>query len=98
MNNNAKKTLSAERTAAFTYIIISNNTRDFWREIGNLGIHKKRKSGISMEVVDYSGYVLYENNSVLSEWKNDYQQLFRLSSNESKLCKTTAGQKFCSIC
>ena len=49
-----------------------HNTRDFWREIGKLGIQNKRSRRIPMEVVDPQGEISSDTNTVISRWKNDF--------------------------
>ena len=51
------------------------NPREFWTEIGNLGISNDRNSHIPFEVVDQDG-IKTDRNSVLGKWKSDYEQLY----------------------
>ncbi|MEW8545344.1 MAG: reverse transcriptase family protein, partial [Candidatus Thiodiazotropha sp.] len=58
-----------------------HNTRDFWREIGKLGIQNERKTGIPMEVIDSSGNVSADCDTVINRWKSDYEELFSESND-----------------
>lgn len=58
-------------------------TRDFWREIGKLGIQNERKAGIPMEVIDTSGNISVDSDTVIGRWKSDYERLFSESTDSS---------------
>lgn len=81
MNKKAKKHYQLSEQQRLLNLQCEHNTRDFWKEIGKLGIHNERKMGIPMEVVDASGNVSNDTGLVISRWKNDYEQLFDNSVN-----------------
>ena len=53
---------------------VKNNPREFWKVLKNLGPHKKLN--IPFEVYDNDNNVVYDKNSVLNKWKNDYAKLY----------------------
>ena len=61
----------------------SHNTRDFWREIGKIGIQNEPKGRIPMKVVDSDGNVSSVMETVISNWKTDYEQLFWESTSNT---------------
>ena len=76
---------------------------DFWNKINNLG--PKKSSIIPMEILTENGLVIRDTNSVLLTWKNDFQGLFRLNSENNfddiflETCKayvTFYEEKMCS--
>ncbi|CAC5418534.1 unnamed protein product [Mytilus coruscus] len=66
-----------------------NNTRDFWKKIGKLGIANDRRSSIPMEVLTSEGNVCKDVNTVYDKWKRKYEHLFNVTDckyNEEFLC------------
>ena len=47
-------------------------TRNFWKYIGKIGMQNDRKPSITMEIVDSNGHVSTKTEEVLSRWKADY--------------------------
>ncbi|CAG2244978.1 unnamed protein product [Mytilus edulis] len=52
------------------------NSRDFWKQIGKIGISNDRRDQIPWEVIDDNGEVTTDKECVLQKWKTDYQTLF----------------------
>ena len=52
-----------------------DNPREFWNEIGKLGMSDDRKSRIPFAVLDHDG-IKTDKNSVLGKWKLEYEQLY----------------------
>ncbi|CAC5413951.1 unnamed protein product [Mytilus coruscus] len=52
------------------------NSRDFWKQIGKIGISNDRRDQIPWEVIDDTGEVITDKECVLQKWKTDYQTLF----------------------
>ncbi|CAG2223364.1 unnamed protein product [Mytilus edulis] len=52
------------------------NSRDFWKQIGKIGISNDRRDQIPWEVIDDNGEVTTDKERVLQKWKTDYQTLF----------------------
>ena len=51
------------------------NSRDFWRDIGKIGIGNDRKPVIPLEVTDDCGTVIRDTKLVLDKWRTDYGSL-----------------------
>ena len=81
MNKKAKRAYQLGEQQRLLELHTSHNTRDFWREIGKIGIQNERKGRIPMEVVDSDGNLSSNTETVISRWKNDFEQLFAESSN-----------------
>ncbi len=52
-----------------------NQTSDFWRKIGTLGINKRENRHIPWEIVRTDGSISSCRAEVLERWKVDYEQL-----------------------
>ncbi|CAG2208271.1 unnamed protein product [Mytilus edulis] len=66
-----------------------NNTRDFWKKIGKLGIANDRRSSIPMEVLTSEGNVCKDIKTVYDTWKSKYEHLFNVTDckyDEDFLC------------
>ncbi|CAG2232789.1 unnamed protein product [Mytilus edulis] len=66
-----------------------NNTRDFWKKIGKLGIANDRRSSIPMEVLTSEGNVCKDIKTVYDTWKCKYEHLFNVTDckyDEDFLC------------
>ena len=81
MNKKAKRAYQLGEQQRLLDLHTSHNTRDFWREIGKIGIQNERKGRIPMEVVDSDGNLSSNTETVISRWKNDFEQLFAESTN-----------------
>ena len=57
------------------------NSREFWREIGKIGIQNDRKNFIPMEVVDSSGNISTNVDTVISKETNEHERLFSISND-----------------
>ena len=53
----------------------TENPREFWTEIGKIGMANDRKSRIPFEVSDQDG-IKTDRDSVLGKWKSDYEHLY----------------------
>jgi hypothetical protein len=60
----------------------SNNPKEFWRNIGNLGIAQERANSIPMEVVN-DGKVISDIYNVLFKWKNDFEHLLNSGASDT---------------
>ncbi|CAG2254192.1 unnamed protein product [Mytilus edulis] len=59
-----------------------NNTRDFWKKIGKLGIANDRRSSIPMEVLTSEGNVCKDIKTVYDTWKCKYEHLFNVTDSK----------------
>ncbi len=53
----------------------TNNPREFWNELNNLGPRKKTQ--IPMEVYDSESNITNNTNTVLNTWKSEFNELFK---------------------
>ncbi|CAC5405420.1 unnamed protein product [Mytilus coruscus] len=53
-----------------------SSLRDFWKQIGIIGISNDRRDPIPWEVIDDNGEVITKNDCVLQKWRTVYQTLF----------------------
>ena len=81
MNKKAKKKYQVGEQTRLLNLKNGNNTREFWREIGKLGIQYELKTVIPMEVKDSNGHVSTHTDDVMDTWKNYFVNLF---SNSTK--------------
>ena len=58
----------------------TENPREFWTEIGKIGMANDRKSRIPFEVSDQDG-IKTDRDSVLGKWKSDYEHLYNQRTN-----------------
>ncbi len=56
-------------------LLAINQTSDFWRKIGTLGINKREARNIPWEIVNADGSISTCHAEVLERWKADYEQL-----------------------
>ena len=68
MNKRTKRKYQSDEQQRLLDLHTSHNTRDFWREIGKLGIQNERSERIPMEVVDPQGEISSDTNTVKSRW------------------------------
>lgn len=61
----------------------SPDSRNFWREIGNIGVAEKRTQRIPWEVFDPSGNVITDIPRVLKCWKSDYSKLYHTEPDDT---------------
>ncbi|CAG2220663.1 unnamed protein product [Mytilus edulis] len=59
----------------------NNDSKQFWRKIGNIGIGNERQSAIPNEVVLSDGSVTNNLDSVLHKWKDCFYNLLNQSNN-----------------
>ncbi|MES9883911.1 MAG: reverse transcriptase family protein, partial [Sedimenticola sp.] len=57
-------------------LIDSSKTREFWKDIGRLGMANERPNRIPCEVIDVNGEVITDKDRVLNRWKDDYERLY----------------------
>ncbi|CAG2187983.1 SLC13A2_3_5 [Mytilus edulis] len=67
------------------------NSRDFWKQIGKIGISNDRRDQIPWEVIDDNGEVTTDKERVLQKWKTDYQTLFNDQTDSIKYDATKKG-------
>ena len=60
----------------------TNNPKEFWRKINELGPTSKPKD-IPIEIIKSDGTVSNQLEDVLQKWKNDYEKLFAENVNPS---------------
>ena len=82
-NKKAKKRYQLAEQSRLLGLKNGHNTREFWREIGKLGIQNDRKTGIPMEVLDSNGRISTHTDDVIDRWNNDFENLFTNSTNPS---------------
>ena len=58
-----------------------NETRNFWKYIGRIGLQNERKPMIPTEVVDANGNVSTDMADILLRWKTDYENLYSDTAN-----------------
>ncbi|XP_033736423.1 uncharacterized protein LOC117324610 [Pecten maximus] len=59
------------------------NSRDFWRDIGKIGIVNERIAPIPLKVKDPDGNTVNDTNAVLERWRFDYESLYATDSEDS---------------
>ena len=60
----------------------SRDSREFWREIGRVGIANTRRQRIPCEVVDDDGNVSSDPEIVLNRWRSDYEALYKGTASD----------------
>ena len=60
------------------------NSRDFWKQIGKIGISNERDNKIPMEIIDDEGNLITGEQVVLNKWESDYRSLFSEESNNGQ--------------
>ena len=83
MNRKAKRAYQLTEQSRLGDLCDSNDSRNFWKEIGKVGLQNDRKLGLPMEVTDEQGNISTDTQTVLSCWKNDYAKLFSEDSSDS---------------
>ncbi len=58
----------------------TDNPKEYWKFIGNLGVEKERSNCIPWEIITTEGVVIIDPDLVLQQWKGDFQGL--LNSND----------------
>ena len=77
MNRRAKRAhQSHEQQKIYDKLYHTENPRDFWTQIGKIGISKNRKTSIPFEVIADDNTVKTDYSSVMGKWKTDYEQLY----------------------
>ncbi|VDI10211.1 Hypothetical predicted protein [Mytilus galloprovincialis] len=61
----------------------SGNQREFWKEIGRIGVGQERRKLIPMEVQLQNGEITNDKYSVLSEWKNAFYDLLNANDDSN---------------
>ena len=57
-------------------LLNTDNPKEFWRRIGDIGMANERKPKIPLEVIDDAGNMLINKKEVIDKWKNDYENLY----------------------
>ena len=60
----------------------SNNPKEYWRYIGNLGIGGERQRGVPWEIQRDDGSISTDPTEVLNHWKTSYEQLLNVGDRE----------------
>ena len=76
LNRHAKRKYQISEQERLKELYCDNDTRNFWKYIRRIGLHKDRKPKIPMEVVNTNGHVSTNTTDVLLRWKTDYENLF----------------------
>ena len=76
MNRKAKRAFQLSEQNRLGDLCDNRDSRNFWKEIGKVGMQNERKLEIPMEVIDEQGNISSDAQSVLSRWKRDYSTLF----------------------
>ena len=76
MNRKAKRAFQLSEQNRLGDLCDNRDSRNFWKEIGKVGMQNERKLEIPMEVIDEQGNISSDTQSVLSRWKRDYSTLF----------------------
>ena len=64
-------------------LLNTDNPKEFWRRIGEIGMANERKPQIPLEVIDDAGNLLTNKKDVIDKWKNDYQNLYNENISQS---------------
>ena len=59
----------------------SDNPKECWRKIGEIGMANERKQKIPLEVIDDDGNLLTNKTEVINRWKYDYGHLYNKNDN-----------------
>ena len=62
------------------------NSSDFWKKIGKIGVRCNRSQNIPMEVVTENGDVKTDKASVLNKWKTDFENVYNVANDEEIHC------------
>ena len=57
-------------------LLNTNNCKDFWKDIGKLGMANDRKSKIPFEIIGNTGEIITDRGQVINKWKQDYEQWY----------------------
>ncbi|CAG2199313.1 unnamed protein product [Mytilus edulis] len=80
LNRNTKRNFQLKEQDNLIKLFQSNNTRDFWKYIGNIGIANERRQNIPFKVKTDEGFSS-DVDVVLDKWKTDYEKLFNSGDN-----------------
>ncbi|VDI68964.1 Hypothetical predicted protein [Mytilus galloprovincialis] len=80
LNRNTKRKFQLKEQDNLSKLFQSNNTRDFWKYIGNIGIANERRQNIPFKVKTDEGFSS-DVDVVLDKWKTDYEKLFNSGDN-----------------
>ena len=81
LNRRSKRKYQCAEHDRLKELFNDQETRNFWKYIGKIGMQNDRKPCIPMEIVDSNGHVSTQTEEVLSRWKADYEHLFCEKSN-----------------
>ena len=57
--------------------------RDFWTQIGRIGIFNERKTSIPFEILIDDNKVSTNYGTIMGKWKTDYEFLYHNDNNNS---------------
>ena len=58
-------------------------SRDFWKQIGKIGISKERQNTIPFEILEENGDIIADKKGVLDRRESDYRTLFDENMQQS---------------
>ena len=62
----------------------NTDSREFWRDIGKIGLANDRKHSIPLEVIHDDGYMVAGLDNALREWKVQYDRLYNGSDVDAQ--------------
>ena len=62
----------------------NTDSREFWRDIGKIGLANDRKHSIPLEVIDDDGNMVAGLDNALREWKVQYDRLYNGSDDDAQ--------------
>ncbi|XP_033730266.1 uncharacterized protein LOC117319595, partial [Pecten maximus] len=76
LHRKVKRQFQAKQVNDLHDILEQPNSRDFWKDIGNIGIANHRTSHIPLFVKDDDGNIISNTHDVLERWRTDYESLY----------------------
>ena len=58
---------------------VKNNSGNFWKSIGKIGVAFQKKHIIPIEILNDDGNIVTDKESVLNKWKNSFSNLYNSS-------------------
>ena len=55
---------------------LDEDSNEFWKTIGKIGISNCQNKKIPMEVISVDGQILNDTNAVLEHWKSEFSALY----------------------
>jgi len=81
LHKKCKRQYQQDKQESLSELLEQHDSRDFWKEIGKLGIGNYRKNYIPLDVINDDGEVTSEG--VMRQWKSDYEKLFNTCVDDS---------------